>query len=652
MKKISLHALFVLLTSFSLMSQDFYYENYEWESTPSKVELTAEELAMDEVFLKRKDCIELVVQKTGAVEYRLSHKIIQLNTDAGIEKFNKWYLKSGELETKIQKARVIKPNGTIVIQNKSDIKQSFNKDNEVEYRYFAFEGIEKGSIIEIVELSVFPARLSGTAQNLQGTIFYKHVDFELIAPSFLIYAHHSVNGAPQLTRDTTCKEGHNRWFVELHNVKELKEEDWASTDANLQKIFYKLDKNLDSRKSNFYSYDEVTHNIHDIIYAPLSKKETSALTKFIKELKLDNYKTEEGKIRAIENELKHNYAILEEYIEGGESIDFILSKHIMTERGFIRFFAVLMNTIGIEHELVLTCSRYNERFPLKYEAFNFLEEYLIYFPNLKKSLSTDLASRLGFPPFGYIAQNGLFIKNFTLHGNSTAISEVKFIPSVPGNQSEDHLKVDVQFLDDLTTNEIQLTRTSTGYKAGDYQSVLDYVMDEDKKEILDSYLNYIDHTATVENQSFENASSLKFGAEPFIGSGTIQSKVFIERGGDKLLFKAGLLIGPQSELYNREERVQPITGPYERTYKRQIKVQLPTGYTIRNLDDLAINAIPFGEKGTIGFTTNYQVDGDVLTINVVEWYHQVHFEAEHFPAYQQVINAAADFNKVTLILSK
>ena len=50
------------------------------------------------------------------------------------------------------------------------------------------------------------------------------------------------------------------------------------------------------------------------------------------------------------------------------------------------------------------------------------------------------------------------------------------------------------------------------------------------------------------------------------------------------------------------------------------------------------------------FQKHYSLEGNVLTVTADEHYRETHVAPELFEAYRTVINSAADFNKVTLVL--
>ena len=57
-------------------------------------------------------------------------------------------------------------------------------------------------------------------------------------------------------------------------------------------------------------------------------------------------------------------------------------------------------------------------------------------------------------------------------------------------------------------------------------------------------------------------------------------------------------------------------------------------------------------KRTMAFTSRYELKDGVITVKVDEYYNQIAYPLEEFEMYRSVINAAADFNKIVLILVK
>ena len=56
-----------------------------------------------------------------------------------------------------------------------------------------------------------------------------------------------------------------------------------------------------------------------------------------------------------------------------------------------------------------------------------------------------------------------------------------------------------------------------------------------------------------------------------------------------------------------------------------------------------------GGKNLMEFTSKFSLKGNKLTITCDEFYNIIRLPVEKYEAFRTVINAAADFNKITLI---
>ena len=76
-------------------------------------------------------------------------------------------------------------------------------------------------------------------------------------------------------------------------------------------------------------------------------------------------------------------------------------------------------------------------------------------------------------------------------------------------------------------------------------------------------------------------------------------------------------------------------------------------YHIINLDKFNFNKVTILENKKVAlFESSYQVNGNEITVNNNEFYYNIKYPMEVFESYKEVVNAAADFNKITLVLTK
>ena len=132
-----------------------------------------------------------------------------------------------------------------------------------------------------------------------------------------------------------------------------------------------------------------------------------------------------------------------------------------------------------------------------------------------------------------------------------------------------------------------------------------------------------------------------------------KSGELIEQAGNKLLVKIGMAIGPQVEMYQEKPRQQPVGLDYGHVEERTIDFIIPQGYTISNLNDLKIKQV-YEENGelTMGFVSDYEVKGNVLSVHIMEEYRKTFYPLSQFESFRKIINASSDFNKVVLVIEK
>ena len=150
----------------------------------------------------------------------------------------------------------------------------------------------------------------------------------------------------------------------------------------------------------------------------------------------------------------------------------------------------------------------------------------------------------------------------------------------------------------------------------------------------------------TENEGIEN-----YGRKPFIATCTSSNQKLTERVGATYLFKLGQVIGRQEEMYQQGKRQTDIDVPFMHVYIRKITVNLPAGYTLKNTDKIDINkTCMLGDEIVSRFVTSHVEENNQLIITNEESYRMLDLPKDKYDEFKNVINAAADFNKVVLIL--
>jgi len=647
MKPINSFILFLFITSTSFAQTVPFFKSYNWELNPK---YTIESSDKDMIAIKDKVVTEFIFENQNLIEYYLEHKILWLNSDDRIEEYTKVYLPSANDASQVViNVRIIKKTGEIIVLDKSRILGSENEKTGIKFNYFSIDAIEKGSIIEYYYVAKRRPKLQGAMVDIESDYDKQTLEFDLYAPSNLSFSFKSFN------LETTVKKIENitektHWKFSAKDVKAVNKEDKAPYNASIGFIMYKLHENT-ANNAIITSYYNVAQNLFDFYYSTYSELEKKLIHKFAKNFKFDEDLKDENKARIIDLFIKENIYISE---NDSENLTNVLKTKTANETGVIKLYIALFEKFNVTHEMVLTSNRLLLKFDKDFEATNFLQEFLFYFPASKKYLSpSKFGTRFGFPPPYFMNNFGLFITGYDINGKRKAFSEVKFIEGIPASLSSDEMLIEVNFnTKDLTKNTIALERKLNGYYAMNLHPFMNLIQPNRINEVIDQYfVQNSDKNAKVLKREFINEDPSLFGVKPFVVKFDISSEYFVEKKGDKYLFKLGDLIGPQMEMQQEKKRILPLEAEFNRSYYRTIKIHIPEGYQISNLEDIIIkNSYTTKDKELFIFESYYTLEGNVLTVIADEHYRETFVAPEIFEAYRTVINSAADFNKVTLVL--
>lgn len=649
--KITFLALCLFFSGQLLLAQK--YIDLEFEENPD-FELTEEKKQKDYATLLRDFSVEYAVEDDGLVQYTMTYAAEWINSDKAIEQNNKIYLSSNEnTEYIYQKARVIKPSGETVILKESDIKEGVYGEQQQKYYYFALEGLEKGSIIETMTYKKSNPSYYGNLIYYQGEEKRYKQTFELICPNYLLFAFKSINGAPEAEYDTTVEEV-NRWSFSIDTTEAILDQPNVFVDVVKSGILYKLDRNSGKNISDITSYGTASQSIYNNLHPELSKKDEKSLAKIYKSLKISSLKDEQEKVKAIENYIKSTFQVIDASYPNLQQLEFILENKTGNTTGLTILHIALLELAEIEFEVVLTTDRSSMRFDPEFEAYLFLDHYLLYFPKSKSYLApTEKFLRTPYVPSLWTHNYGLFIKEVTVGSMKTAIGKVKFIEALPYTATADNMMIDVSFEANKKNPEVSIRRENLGYSAEYFQPYYHLLDEEEQEDLEKTLVEMISEELKAEEVKVENVGENDFGSRPFVYEFTTTDHSFIEKAGEDILFKLGELIGPQVEMYQENERQYDVESVNNRYYKRTITFDVPEGYQVKNLEELNFD-YKFGEEGNenLWFESSYTKKGDSYVVECVEYYTDIVYPISYFNKYKQVINAAADFNKIVLVFEK
>lgn len=645
--------LLTLFLTFAINAQDAALKEYNWDEKSAAAVVPDQYKNEKEVILERHTKVNIVSEQNKAVQYYLFHEKSYINSDDAVERNNKIYLPFRLDESvMLNKARVILKSGKTITLNASDIKEEIDEERGMKYNYFAVNGLEKGAVIERIFMLSEAPELNGKTVQMQDEYPIIQNTFELSYPSHLVFKSKSYNGLADAVREDKSESKTTILRLKGENLAAFDtDERYSNRNSAIQLFRYKLESNLASGAKNLFNFKEFATNAYERLHPEYTKKELKAIDDFCKDIPKSANLQEQ--IWNAENKLKKtvNYG---RYLDDQKEIQDILKSRQANQVDILRLYIAIFTKMGIEHQLVMTSSRYKVPFDSAFESYENLNEMLFYFPEIKMYLTpTEVAYRIPLFPSELASNNGLFIKGKSFGGMNTGIGDIGFIECPGANITHDVMEITIDFSKDIS-NPIVTDRISfCGYSAMNFQPIKDFSSADQYKTLLKEIAKNYAVDTEYKTLTAENDGTEYIGKKPFVLNLTFEGKDLLKKAGDNYLFSAGQLIGRQMELYQETKRVMPVEIDYPHSYTRTIKIITPKGTTIKNLDKFNMDyKTQVNGKTEAAFSSKFEQNDNVVTINNTEYYNVVHYPLPIFEQYRSVINAAADFNKIVLILGK
>jgi hypothetical protein len=652
MKRISLFILLLSINCTSLKAEitPLFYEQHHWqEPFDSAIALQAAKQGSAVWKDLRVHQFSDLNQSTFE-EYYTLHKMIYLGDDLSVEQNNKVYIPVEDGNELLDlHARCISKNGAVKLFDKSNVKELHNVGNVGDVSMFAMEGAEKGGFIEYY-YTIKRSPNFYNVETFQDDVPVNNAELLLIYPAELSFSSLSRNGFA--SADTEIYAPHTICMraTQAH-ISPLLKEEYGAYRANLQAIYYKLEKSASPYAAATFDYNYAANRFYFATHA-FEKSDVKRAKKEILPLVAAYDKDPDLYINAVIQYVSHHFVIVNNRGPRYENLSGILQSHIANHFGIQRVFHLYLKAADIDYEDVYTSDRFDMRFDSTYESWSFLNEALIYFPASKKYFDpTNSDSKYGFPPYNLGANYGLF---FSRSGNKKLVQHgIRDITLPDKNLTEANIEVHVDFDHNFENSHLEIEKLYSGYRAAEMRSYYEQIANqEDKNRLSEAELKYITPDANLLRYELVNEYDSALTALPLLLKGSEDLSSLVDKAGKRYLLKIGELLGEQNELYKESKRTQPVDFRYPMIYKRKIIVNIPEGYFVRNLSDLSFNISDRpGDAAGCGFVSTYSMNGQVLQLNIVEFYSQATYPIGDFEKFRQVVNASADFNKVVLILS-
>ncbi len=124
---------------------------------------------------------------------------------------------------------------------------------------------------------------------------------------------------------------------------------------------------------------------------------------------------------------------------------------------------------------------------------------------------------------------------------------------------------------------------------------------------------------------------------------------FVKKAGNNFIFDIGRLMGSYKKLDEKEtNRTLDVYMPSARKLIYECSVTLPEGYNAKGIEELNKKV----ENDISSFQTTARLDGNTVTLTITRTYKNNFEPAANWPKLLSVMNAAADFTSLKLLLEK
>lgn len=644
--KTCLHLLFLLLPFAALAS----FTPYEWEANRSRTTLTPDEQKLTELVIKNHIQYDYVLEDNDFLMYSTIHRIVFVNNNEAIQKHNRIVIPMINTMDLVEiKARSINKDGKVVRFDKNNIKELKEEESGNAYRIFAIEGIELGSEVEYYFIRKMRSSLFQRA-TMQMDVPVKAATFALTCPKHLKFDFKSYFDFPAVKEEELGEV--NTYTAAMTNVPAMKKESFSFFEANLKRIEFKLAYNTARSNARMYTWDDAAKTFYGILNQ-LEKDDLKAADRFVKTLGDNSSAPMANRIKNIEKKIKTLVQVNTESADPAlDKVASIAKYKVASRQGITKLFFAVFDRLSIECHAVVTCSREGGKFDGEFDSWSYLDDYLLYFPETNGFLAPYvMETRYPLVPPEFTGQDGLFIESFTVGDLKSGLGTVKPIPAAEYIHNMDNLDIDVTFADDFSANNVKIKRIFGGYNSSFFAPYYHLMTEEQRLSMVEELTK---QTAPDPKFNKWSAKPMEEGlVDQFLIDVDFESAHFLEKAGPRILFKVGQLIGPQVEMYREDDRMTEIENDFNRGYEREIRIRLPKGYMVKNLQDLKFD-VTYKEKDEVPFLfqSDYAMKDDLLTVTINEYYKQLYAPMTRYEDYRKVINAAADFNKITLVLEK
>ncbi|WP_448519720.1 DUF3857 domain-containing protein [Rhodoflexus sp.] len=622
----------------------FEDETYDWQEKRSLTGIPFNPAYSDAVIINERRVLEYAQQGDEKMYlYETVHKIIRINNREAIGRFNKVRIPLADVNHVITlKARTIHPSGTITEVTQQEIRSLQNVENTGAYLIFALEGLESGSEIEyIYQVRRDPSFFGRVTFEIPVPVW--QLEFEIITPEHLIFEAKSYNHFPDLRMLALRYPGKHSLYARLEQALQINEK---VRQSHLMRVDYKLAYNTLKSNKPLYTWDDMARAVRATIYdfEAVSEEDINRLYKHSTAI-IGKASKEEDQIKAIIDYVSRNIRIIPDQEHLHESPISAIDTHIGGRMDIIRLYALLFTMADIPHRVLVTADRNRMGFDRDFATLFSLEEFIFHFTQSDRyfaPIHTEYG--LGIIPAALQGNQALVVAPPFDEWEEPIIEQlIENLPISDFLQSIDQNCLYLQADEEMDNLTAYWERSLSGHLAILLRRWHRNADADEFSAIMQKVVQYHVPQATITGLSWEESTLANNLPGMTIRVG-LKANSLLEYAGESRLLRIGRMV--ETSIRNHSPDY-----PFGRHY--QIRLQLPEGWQLKNMDELNKSAT-LKQDNTIyaHFSASGQMEGSTLVITVEEYFPEVVIPESMTAQYQQVKNCATAFGYVTLVIQK
>ena len=644
--------------------QSLDHDNWRLSSNEEKDSVLSENIKdYPYHYLKYKTNEQIFIDKeTDQVnKYIAVHAKVHINSQKGIDEFSSIYQKGTQ---EYFQYRIINSEGEVLTKSDENEEKTttynFDFTNLAQISNFDFSQFLGGNA-EISGLDtncqleyIFVTKKTGWgekgdkygAQLIQKNVPIYNFEFNLITPDIIVYKTDEFNGCPKAEKDES--DDKNYLTIEKKFIPAFHKSSIIANRSNRMGflfVWYKLTSR--SKTQVIYEYSYYSRVFYEA-YMKENQTNNKLVSKYLK--KIPEMKNISGlkRVELLDVKAKEDFSSSYSKISLKEG----LKDKKLSSTSRLQLYTSALNIWGEKFQLVLPNSRKYLPFLETYDNPIYLDDIILYIPKYDVYISPNSEyNPVGLPASVFRENRAIFVKETGVQDFTSAKYDIDSILPLDYKLNQEKSSFTV----DLNKNKIDVSTELSGMRGLIYFNQLKDINYQQKEDLF----------AGLSKVSFDDALLASYELKevqlndnpltvPVKFDYSFTSKSLKLQEENTIKVNIGKIINDAINEQKKPKGNYPADIYTGYIHIKTIRINIPQGYSVTNLDDLNINVkhADQGIKDAVQFTVTPVIANNLLTITVKEVFKKGVYSPVVMDGFLEVFNSGWNLQNLQVELMK